>query len=45
MQQNKAAWGGGALLSSKHKHLLNGIHRLVLDNLFEFSNTVLLINI
>lgn len=22
-----AAWGGGALISSKHKHLMKGIHR------------------
>lgn len=22
-----AAWGGGALMSKKHKHLLTGIHR------------------
>lgn len=22
-----AAWGGGALVSKKHKHLLTGIHR------------------
>lgn len=22
-----AAWGGGALISKKHKHLLQGIHR------------------
>lgn len=24
-----AAWGGGALVSKKHKHLLTGIHRCV----------------
>ncbi|CAG2068494.1 unnamed protein product [Timema podura] len=24
-----AAWGGGALFSQQHKHLLDGIHRLI----------------
>lgn len=32
-----AAWGGGALMSKKHRHLLNGIELYVLLINFNFS--------
>lgn len=32
-----AAWGGGALMSKKHRHLLNGIELYVFLNIFNFS--------